>query len=602
MTEIEKHIEEQVDSKENQNSETNKTKETDTLDSFQDMTVPELFKTLAFLIDQDNIEEIRPKVEDIKTEFYKQNKQEYNQLKQAFIEEGGKAEDFVFTNSDENTFKDLYSKYKSKRDTFYQRIGKQKQDNLTLRQDLIQELEKLINTKETLQHTFDVFRTIQERWKTAGQVPSSERKKIWESYHIQLARFYDYININKELRDLDLRKNLEAKTLLCEKAEALSQEKKIVKAFAKLQELHELWREIGPVQNDVKEDLWQRFKSATTVINKAHQDYFKSLKDKEKDNLEAKIELCEKVEDINSRSIKNIKTWKKTSEEVIALQKKWKTIGFAPQKHNAEIYNRFSQACDDFFTKKRDFFKTIHEQELANKDKKIALCEKAESMLERTDWKDASRDYIQLQKQWKEIGPVPLRNSNSIWRRFSKACDRFFKQKNEHFAQKYNKTQENVDEKKKVLATIKSLAVSEKNEDDLQKLQKLQREWNAIGNVPDEHKDALYIEYNTVIHEKYKELHISEEDKQADLYKIKIETLQQKDSAKIESEQYKLKNKRKHIEDELLLLENNKGFFTVTDKSSDIMTTMDAKIEKCKQDIEKINEQLRLIRSVKQKQ
>src|SRR5690554_236125 len=359
MTEIEKHIEEQADNNENQNSETTKPKETVTPDSFQDMTVPELFKTLAFLIDQDNIEEIRPKVEDIKTEFYKQNKQEYNQLKQAFIEEGGKAEDFVFNNTDENTFKDLYSKYKSKRDAFYQRIEKQKQENLILRQDLIQELEKLINTKETLQHTFDVFRTIQERWNAAGQVPPSERKKIWESYHIQLARFYDYIKINKELRDLDLRKNYEAKTVLCEKAEALSQEKQIVKAFAKLQELHELWREIGPVQHEVKEDLWKRFKSATTVINKAHQDYFKSLKEKEKDNLQAKTDLCEKVDEINSRQIKNIKTWKKASEEVIALQKKWKTIGFAPQKNNAEIYNRFSQACDEFFTKKREFFKSI---------------------------------------------------------------------------------------------------------------------------------------------------------------------------------------------------------------------------------------------------
>ncbi len=602
MTEIEKHIEEQADYDKSQNSETAKPKETVTPDTFQDMPVPELFKTLAFLIDQDNIEEIRPKVEEIKTEFYKQNKQEYNQLKQAYVEEGGKAEDFVFNNTDENTFKDLYSKYKSKRDAFYQRIEKQKQANLTLRQDLIQELEKLINTKETLQHTFDVFRTIQERWKNAGQVPPSERKKIWESYHIQLARFYDYININKELRDLDLRKNLEAKTLLCEKAEALSEEKQIVKAFAKLQEFHELWREIGPVQKEVKEDLWKRFKSATTVINKAHQDYFKSLKDKEKDNLEAKTDLCEKIEEINSRSIQNIKTWKKASEEVIALQKKWKTIGFAPQKHNAEIYNRFSQACDEFFTKKREFFKSIYEQELANKDKKTALCEKAESMLGRTDWKDATKDYIQLQKQWKQIGPVPLRDSNSIWRRFSKACDRFFKQKNEHFAQLHNKTLENIDKKKKVLESIKNIAVSEQSKDDLQKLQQLQHDWNAIGNVPDEHKDVLYAEYNTVIHDKYKELHISEEDKQAELYKIKIETLYHKDSSKIETEQHKLKTKRKHIEDELLLLENNKGFFTVSDKSSDIMTTMDAKIEKYRQDIEKINEQLRLIRSVKQKQ
>ncbi|MFO7868568.1 MAG: DUF349 domain-containing protein [Bacteroidales bacterium] len=569
--------------------------------SFQDMTIPELLNVLKELVNRDDIYNIRPQVEEIKTEFYKTNKQLYHQAKQDFVDNGGKIEDFVFDNSAEKEFKDLYSAYKSKRDAYNTRIAKEEEENLAIRKELITELEKLINTEETLQHTFDIFRTIQKKWKKVGAVPAKERKKIWETYHIQLARFYDYIKINKELRDLDLRKNHEAKIELCEKAEALTQEKSIIKAFNKLQDLHEKWRETGPVHKDVKDDLWNRFKAATTIINKAHQDYFKSLKEKEKDNLEAKIKLCEKVEDINSRPIKTIKIWKKASEEVIDIQKEWKKIGFAPQKYNTSIYERFSSVCDLFFTTKREFFKEIHDIEKQNLEKKLNLCEKAEKMKDRTDWSDAKKDFIELQKEWKETGSVPKKDSNTTWKRFSSACDYFFSQLKEHFAHLHDKNSENVETKKAIIEKIKSLSFSDNVSDNLHRLKELQKEWNAIGPVPESEKNALYAQYNSSIHEKYNELDISEEQKQAELYHIKLENLKEKDASRIRTEQNKLKSKKKSLQDELLVLENNKGFFNISDSSSNVLASMNAKIDKYKKDIEKINEQLRIIRRIEHK-
>src|SRR5690606_27925057 len=296
-------------------------------ENIQELSLAELITLLKNTINSHAIQDIKACVEDIKIDFYKKLKLEFEQKKQTFINEGGDENDFLFSEPLETTFKELYAQYKAKRDDLRKQIETEQIRNLDIRKGLITELEALTNTEESLQHTFEAFRSIQERWKNAGSIHASERKAIWESYHLQLARFYDYIKINKELRDLDLRKNFEAKTELCEKAEALMLEPQIVSAFAKLQDLHEQWREIGPVQQELKEDIWQRFKAATSVINKKHQDYFQSLKEQEKNNLALKTELCEQVEEIAAREIKTVKTWKKASEEIIAIQKNWKTIG-----------------------------------------------------------------------------------------------------------------------------------------------------------------------------------------------------------------------------------------------------------------------------------
>ena len=570
----------------------------ETTENIQDLSLAELITLLENSIKTYSIQDIKVLVEDIKIDFYKKLKLEFEEKKQAFIDEGGEEIDFLFSEPLEATFKELYTQYKKKRDELRKEIEAEQIRNLDIRKGLITELESLTNTEESLQHTFETFRSIQERWKNAGPVHASERKGVWESYHLQLARFYDYIKINKELRDLDLRKNFEAKIELCEKAESLILEPQIVSAFSKLQDLHEQWREIGPVQHEQKEDVWQRFKAATSVINKKHQDYFQSLKEQEKNNLALKTELCEQVEEIASREIKTVKTWKKASEEIIAIQKKWKTIGYAPQKQNTQIFERFSAACDTFFTKKRDFFQAIHEQEKHNKQLKTELCEQAEIMSSRTDWKEATKDFIALQKQWKEIGTVPLRDSNKLWNRFRKACDTFFTAKNAFFDTQKGVSIENIDKKKDVLSRLSNLQQDESQESLLEKIQNLQREWVEIGNVPLREREQLNTQYQKLIQEKFKLLEIPEDKKQKILYKVKIENLQSQGSDKIFAEESKLIAKRKSIESELFTLENNIGFFAQSKNAEKVLSSMNTKIQNSKDEIERINKQLKLIQNL----
>ena len=545
-----------------------------------------------------SIQEIKPIVEDIKIEFYKKLKYEYEQKKQVFIQNGGEAHDFTYIEPLESTFKELYARYKEKRDKLRKQIEAEYVRNLDVRKELVSELEKLINTEESLQHTFKTFRSIQERWKLAGPVHPSERKAMWESYHLQLARFYDYIKINKELRDLDLRKNFEAKTELCEKAEALILEPHVVKAFAKLQKLHEQWREIGPVQHEHKDNIWHRFKSATSIINKKHQDYFQSLKEQEKINLALKTELCEQLENIIKREIKTVKTWKKVSKEVIEIQKKWRGIGYAPQKQNTLIFERFSSVCDVFFTKKREFFQLIYEQEKHNKQLKVELCKQAELMSTRTDWKEATIDFIALQKQWKEIGAVPLRDSNKLWNKFRKACDTFFTAKNAYFDAQKGISIENVEKKQDILARLENIQQKDSQEELLEKIQALQQEWFEIGSVPQKHSEKLNTQYQKLIQEKYAMLQIPEEKKQKLLYKNKIKNLKTQGSNKIVAEEKKLLAKRKTIEGELITLENNIGFFAHSKNAEKVLASMNAKIQSSKNEIERINNQLKVIQNI----
>lgn len=562
------------------------------------LSLDELIVLFEKSLKTSSIQEIKSITEDVKIEFYKKLKHEYEHKKQVFIQNGGDEHDFTYTEPLESTFKELYARYKEKRDQLRKQTEAEHVRNLDVRKELVSELEMLINTEESLQHTFKTFRSIQERWKLAGPVQASERKAMWESYHLQLARFYDYIKINKELRDLDLRKNFEAKTELCEKAEALILESHVVNAFAKLQKLHEQWREIGPVQHELKDDIWHRFKSATSIINKKHQDYFQSLKEQEKINLTLKIELCEQLESIVQREITTIKTWKKASKEVIDIQKKWKEIGYAPQKQNTLIFERFSSLCDVFFTKKRDFFQLIYEQEKHNKQLKTELCEQAELMSTRTDWKEATVDFIALQKQWKEVGAVPLRDSNKLWNKFRKACDTFFTAKNAYFDAQKGISIENVEKKKDILVSLENIQQENSQEELLEKIQALQQKWFEIGSVPQKYSEKLNTQYQKLIQEKYVLLQIPEEKKQKLLYKSKIKNLKTQGSNKIEAEEKKLLAKRKTIEGELITLENNIGFFAHSKNAEKVLASMNAKIQKSKNEIERINNQLKIIQNL----
>jgi len=570
--------------------------------SIIDLEIPALLSHLSQLVEQDSIEEIKTKVEEVKTVFYKKLRVLFDETKQAFIQEGGEEAEFVFSFTYENEFKDLYAKYKSNRDAYRKAIVKAQKENLEKRLALIEDIAKLTNTEESLNKTFQTFREIQEAWKAVGPVAVTESKKLWENYHLEVAKFYDFIKINRELRDLDLKKNFEAKTELCEKAEALVLDTQIVKAFAKLQSLHDLWREIGPVQIELKDELWQRFKTATTKINKAHQDYFQNLKEQEKTNLEAKTALCEKVEELNQNEITSLKAWKKNTEEIQNIQKIWKTIGFAPQKQNNAIYERFCAACDVFFNNKREFFNSIREVEQANKDKKIDLCNQAEAMKDRTDWADATKDFIRIQKEWKTIGPVSQKDSNKLWNKFRNACDTFFNAKQKSFESLQTEFADNLVAKEALLAEIEKFEVTENAKESLEKLQAYQKQWSTIGRVPDSAKEKIQNSFKKIVQDKFSALEMPEAEKKDILFKLKVESMSQaKGGKQIVVEESKLSGKLKSLENEMILLENNIGFFAKSKNADKLIADMNNKIKNGKEQIKKIKEQLKLIRSVQSK-
>ena len=567
---------------------------------YAEMDISALLAELKTIVSSDEVESVRGSVDEIKIVFYKQQKAKFDAEKEEFIKNGGQAEEFVFSKESEETFKELFGQYKSKRDAVRKQKEEAQANNLKQRKALIEEISTLVNTEESLNKTFQVFHDIQERWKAIGEVAITERKKIWETYHHEVAKFYDFININKELRDLDLKKNLEAKIDLCEKAEQLTIETQVVKAFAKLQDLHEQWREIGPVQNDLKEEVWQRFKTATTKVNKAHQDYFSSLKEQEKINLESKTALCEQVEQMNELSIETQKDWKNKTADILEIQKLWKTIGVAPQKNNTQIYERFSAACDVFFNKKREFFAGINEVESENKEKKIELCLQAESMINRTDWAEATKEYIQIQKQWKTVGVVSQRDSNKLWNRFRAACDSFFKAKQEYFEGKQSELVENLDKKKELLKTIQAFTVSDDAKTNLQEIQKLQREWTEIGRVSGDGKE-INGQYKKAIQNVFSQIEMSEDEKKSEMFKIKLEAIAQENGGKkLQEEQSKLQARIKVVKSEIDLLENNIGFFAKSKNSEKVIGDIQKKIQKGNDEIQKIKIQLKEIRKIQE--
>jgi hypothetical protein len=395
----------------------------------------ELVETLSLIIENRPTAEIRDDVERIKVFFYKKLKLDADERKTKFLDEGGKIEDYrAWVDSDDAHVKHLLEKYKDKK-TDYNKIQEaEKYENLKKKYDIIDKIKELINREESINKTFHDFRTLQNEWHTTGVVPQTSLKDLWENYHHYVEIFYDYIKINKELKDLDLKKNLEAKVLLCEKAEELFLEPNPINAFRFLQDFHDQWREIGPVPLESKNEIWERFKEATSQINKRHHEYFEKQKDDQRKNLDAKLSLCEEVEAINLLEMKNFKEFDERAEKVVELQKMWRTIGFAPKKQNNKVYQRFRDACDAFFEKRRGFYFDNKEIQLNNLQLKTELCIQAEVLQESTDWKSTSDSLIKLQKEWKEIGPVPRKQSEKCWKRFRKACDHFFNRKASFFA------------------------------------------------------------------------------------------------------------------------------------------------------------------------
>lgn len=558
----------------------------------------ELVALFAALLDQKPIQNLRRDAEAIKVAFYKLHRAEVEAARKAFTDDGGDAEAFEpAVDEDEIRLKDLVREYRRRRDEFLSNLESAKEENLKTKLAIIEELKALVNGSETLGQTFNAFRDLQQRWRDTGPVPQANVKDLWETYNHHIENFYSYIKINKELRDLDLKKNYEAKIALCEEAEALVLEPSVVAAFHKLQKLHDEWRETGPVANEFKEAVWERFREASGRINKAHQQYFDDIKEEQKKNLDLKAQLCEQTEALAAEPYTTRKEWNKASDKLLEIQKVWKTIGFAPKKNNAKVYERFRNACDTFFEAKRNFYGQLKTEMDHNLQLKNEICELAESMQESEDWKKTSDELIALQKRWKEIGPVPRRHSDAVWKRFRAACDKFFERKNAHFAGVEGDYKENLERKRALLAEAE-----EKGFDGItfEEIKEFQRRWSEIGFVPIRQKDAIQKQYKEVVDKMFSTLRGGERERSMDKFRNRVTNLKSTGDKRLRFERDRLYSKVRQLESDIATLENNIGFFGSSKNAEAMVADVREKIQRAKDEMAATIEKINLIDSEQQ--
>jgi hypothetical protein len=565
---------------------------------YSTLSMEELVQQLKLLIDKSNLQKTKDLIEIIKVNFYKKHHALIEAQKKEFLDAGHFIEDFVVpVNPIEEDFKTFYSVYKEKRSALNVSLEEQKQKNLATKYHIIEKIQQLAQGSESLNRTYHDFRDLQKQWQEVGLVPQAEVNKLWELYNYQVEIFYDYLKLNKDLRDLDLRKNLELKLDLCGRAEELLLEPKIISAFKDLQKLHTQWREIGPVPSDKKDELWERFKEATAKINKKHQDYFEELKKEQTNNLKAKTLLCEKVDEILAATHASPKEWEECSTEIIELQRLWKLIGFAPKKENNKIYARFRKSCDTFFDTKRQFYSKNKEVEEVNLQLKVELCLQAESMQESTDWKKTTDHYIELQKKWKTIGQVPRKQKDEIWNRFRKACNTFFEHKSAHFSTRDESQEHNLELKLQLIEKVKNFEFSDNSQEDYQKLNLLQKEWTEIGHVPIKSKDEVQVEFRKAVNAVFEKLELNEGDMNKLKFKTKIESLKNapKSLNKIRNERDKLISRIDKLRNNIVLWENNIGFFAKSKNADSMIMDFKVKIEKAKEAVKSLEDQLYML-------
>jgi hypothetical protein len=561
-------------------------------------TKNELVETLSLIIDNRPPAEIHNDIDRIKALYYKKLKQESDERKNKFLAEGGKIEEYrAWVDPSEARVKHLLEKYKERKSDYNKVQEVEKFENLKKKYDIIDNIKELVNREESINKTFHEFRSLQNEWHSIGIVPQNALKDLWENYHHNVEIFYDYIKINKELRDLDLKKNLELKIALCEKAEQLLLEPHPVNAFRALQDFHNQWREIGPVPQESKNEIWERFKEATSQINKRHHEFFEKQKDDQRNNLEAKMTLCEEVEAINASEIKNFKEFDEKAEKIVALQKMWRTIGFAPKKQNNKVYQRFRDACDSFFEKKRSFYADNKEIQQNNLQLKIELCIQAEALQESTDWKSASDALIKLQKEWKEVGPVPRKQSEKSWKRFRKACDHFFNRKAQYFAELDTSYEDNLKAKMAVIEELEKFEPGSDVQVAFDRLKEMQKKWTEIGFVPFNMKDEITNRYRNAVNKEFDKLKIGDEDKSILKYKTKLDSLKTnpKASRKVRNERDKFVTKIKQLEGDIVLWENNIGFFAKSSNADTMIREVEVKIDHAKKMIKTLEEKVKMI-------
>lgn len=556
----------------------------------------ELIDALKLLIDKE-VDAAKDGVEHIKQLFYKKVKLDVEEQKKLFIENGGIETDFVSAKDElEESFKALLNEFRVKKASVMAQLEKEKDSNLLQKQHLLEQMKVLVASNDDVSTHINEFRALQQKWKSIGQVPQTASTELWKQYNLYQESFWDLIKINNELREYDFKKNLESKTLLCDAAEKLSEETDVIAAFQKLQKLHEEWHELGPVAREIREQIWTRFKDASTVIHKKHQSYFDSIRKLEEENLVTKTELCEKIEAFDYSKLNNYRQWDEATKTILAWQEEWRSIGFAPRKVNQKVFDRYRKACDAFFAAKGEFYKETKNVLVVNSDKKKALCEQAEALKDSTDWKEAGEKFILLQKEWKTIGPVAKKYSDELWKRFIAACDYFFEQKNKSTSGQRNAESENLAKKKELIAKINAFQKSENNNESVATLRALMAEWNAIGHVPFKEKDKVYKEYRDAVDKQFETLNVDATNRRMDNFRSNLKDMSGKGENKLYREREKLMRAYEHLKSEILTYENNIGFFSSSSKKGGgLIKEMERKIESLKEESKLIEQKINLI-------
>ena len=538
----------------------------------------------------------KDEIDLLKTVFYKLHITEREARMKEYIDGGGDPEAYqIMPDEDEETFKQQMAIVREKRARIFQQQEAEKQANLEKKLEIIEKIKAMATSPDEANKSYNEFKELQQQWKDIKNVPADRASELWRNYQLYVEQFYDLLKLNSEAREYDFKKNLETKTKLCEAAEKLADEEDVISAFHQLQELHQQYRETGPVAKELREQIWTRFKAASTVINKRHQQHFEDLRSKEEENLTLKTALCEKVEEISKQENKTASDWEKRSKEIIDIQNQWKTIGFAPQKMNVKIFERFRAACDDFFGRKSEFFKEMKQAYAANIEKKKALVEKAQALADSTDWKVTSDKLINLQKEWKTIGVVPKKIGDQLWHDFLNTCNKFFEARNAANAGARNEERENLEKKRNIIEQIKALVADAANA-TREKVQALTDEYNKVGHVPYKEKDALYAAYHEALDAIYKELNISNKRRRLDDFKSNIRNMAKRGEDAIDNERGRLTRRFEQLKQEIQTYENNLGFLNASSKKGNsLIDEMNRKVQKLRDDLELVRQKIKAI-------
>ena len=539
---------------------------------------------------------VKDEIDLLKTVFYKLHIAEREARLKEYIDGGGNPETYqVVPDQDEETFKAQMAVIREKRAKIMQQQEAEKQANLEKKLEIIEKIKAMATSPDEAGKSYNEFKELQQQWKDIKNVPADKANELWRNYQLYVEQFYDLLKLNSEAREYDFKKNLEMKTKLCEAAEKLADEEDVISAFHQLQELHQQYREIGPVAKELREEVWARFKAASTVINKRHQQHFEDLRAKEEENLARKTALCEKVEELGKAENKGAADWEKHSKEIIDIQNEWKTIGFAPQKMNVKIFERFRAACDDFFGRKAEYFKALKVTFSENIEKKKALVEKAQALADSTDWKATSDKLIALQKEWKTVGMVPKKLGDQLWQEFLGACNKFFEARNAAGAGQRNEEHANLEKKKGIIEQLKALAENAA-EATKEKVQALTEEYNKVGHVPYKEKDKLYEAYHEVLDRIYKELNISTKRRRLNDFKANIKNVAKRGEEALDNERGRLARRFEQLKQEIQTYENNLGFLNASSKKGNsLIDEMNRKVQHLRDDLELVRQKIKAI-------